>query len=357
MTNVVMFYCILTLFFLSPPSLFAGEYHSPKEETFGGTTETLVCSQCHTMHGTQGNVSMVYDGSAIPAPKLLRHQTILQLCLFCHDGNQAGMTPTPPDVWGLLASGQTNPSGGNLCSGGSGNPPCFNDTTNHSVGLSGVTPPGGTVSFTIFTCVNCHNPHGTPNYRNLRGGAGANDVYAGIDFSGIDVSYSMGSDANKFVNIIAGTGLDRYETANIIFRKAPANSATEGIQAFCKACHTNFHFAGGEDMMEMGGSSSGDTSFTGDEWLRHPTMDVTMSEGGTNLHVDYTNWQSSLSWRPRVIDPDNISGNGDEMPFCLTCHRAHGSDKHSALIFGDPLAGVGGGGAMMRDTCQQCHNQ
>ena len=352
------FVCFAVFFFLGGALVYAGEYHSPKEKTSAGTTETLICSQCHTMHGTQGNLSMVYDGSTIPPSKLLRHQTIQQLCLFCHDGNQAGLTPVPPDVWGVLASGQTVPSGGNLCSGGSGSPPCFDDTTNHTVGLTDITPPGGSVSLPEFTCINCHNQHGSPNYRNLRGGAGLADTYAGIVFSNIDVSYKFDAvdpdDNSVFVNYW-GTGMDRFETSNVRFRASPADSSTKGIQAFCKACHTDFHGRGGS--ANMGGSTTGDTSLVGDEWIRHPTMDLTMTEGGGNLHVDYTNWQTPLTWRPRFIDPDGIAGDGDDEPFCFTCHRAHGSDRHSALIFGDPLAGVGGGGSMMRDTCQQCHNQ
>lgn len=127
-----------------------------------------------------------------------------------------------------------------------------------------------------------------------------------------------------------------------------------------------FHYADGENAAEMGGSGGGlGDNNAGNPWRRHPTRDITMSQAGTNLHVDYNNWASALSWRPRIVDPDGTLGNNQ--PFCLSCHRAHGSggaNRHSNLLFGDPLTCTGsctsysgGNGTMMRDTCQQCHNQ
>ncbi len=333
----------------------AGEYHATRNETYSGATETLICSQCHTMHGTQGGQSMVYTGSG-PYTKLLRASTVQNLCLYCHDGNNAGLSPPPPDVWGgTLAPGQSNPSAGNLCVSG-GSPPCSDGSTNHTVGLTNVTPPGGTITFAEFTCVHCHNPHGNLSYRNLRSGG---EVFDGVTFSNDIITYSMGTteDGTKYVNnlVSPGLGVDKYETSVVVFKKVPTTD-TGGIQGFCKVCHGDFHGAGGA--VNMGGSTLGDTSTVGDEWKRHPTMDVTLSEGGTNLHADNTYWQSGPAWRPRVIDPDVPSAiDGDEMPFCLTCHRAHGSNRHSGLIFGDPSAGPGGGGTAMSDTCQRCHNQ
>jgi hypothetical protein len=299
---------------------------------------------------------MIFDGAAIPYPKLLRHSNILNLCLYCHDGNQTGLSPPPPDVWGTLAAGQSNPSAGNLCSGG-GATPCSDVSTNHSIGVdvSLIEPPGfvGTWSnvtdkfTTTFSCLYCHDQHGNANYRNLRADPG--------NLSGVTASYAMGAagDATKHVNNIlaAGPGVAKYETGVVVFRLAPTSN-NEGIQGFCKGCHTNFHDRGGAT--EMGGSLAGDTGLN--PWLRHPTMDVTMGEADTNLHVDFTNWQTALPWRPRIINADGTAGNADDEPFCLSCHRAHGSNRHSNLIYGEPTS-TGGAGTMMRSTCQQCHNQ
>ncbi len=361
LSGVLLSLVFVSLFLISPAR--GGEYHN--STTKGASTETLACGQCHSMHGTQGGQSMIYDGAAIPYPKLLRHSTILNLCLYCHDGNQAGLSPPPPDVWGTLAAGQSNPSAGNLCSGG-GAAPCTDVTTNHSVGVdvSTTEPPGfvGTWSnvtdryTTIFNCIYCHDQHGNANYRNLRTNPGS--------ASGVVVSYSMGpsGDGAKHVNnlVSPGLGVAKYETDVVVFRLPPSNTDTDGIQAFCKGCHTNFHFGGGENSTEMGGPEP--TS----PWKRHPTKDtrIDTSAGTSNAHTDLNCWQSGSSndcQEPfttpnRVIDPDGITRNGDEIPFCLSCHRAHGSTRHSNLIFGEPTS-TGGAGTMMRSTCQQCHNQ
>lgn len=351
---------------------YAGEYHAIKEKTSAKITETLACGQCHTMHGTQNNQSMVYGGVAGGNIKLLRHASILQLCLYCHDGNQASMSsPVPPDVWtgGGTGAVTNGASGGALCSGGSspGNPPCGTTNTNHTVGLAtAVTPPGGTVSFLAgeFTCVNCHNPHGTTNYRNLRN-SGTYPA-GGVDFTGVNVSYRMSSATTTCSDGSATpcyvendgtaappTALIKYQTNMVLFRKA-TTSNTDGIQGFCRACHTKFHYISTDASApaEMGGGASGDA---GTPWKRHPTMDVSMGEGQTNLHVaNSTFWTAALpAWKPRIISQATVA---TEYPFCLSCHRAHGSTNHSNLIFGNPTS-VGGAGTMMRDTCNQCHNQ
>ena len=52
---------LFLLFSILPGTfLLAGEYHASDNETRVGG-ETLSCSQCHTMHGTQGGVSMLYQ--------------------------------------------------------------------------------------------------------------------------------------------------------------------------------------------------------------------------------------------------------------------------------------------------------
>jgi hypothetical protein len=329
------------------------------------------------MHGTQGGVSMLYDGSSEPYARLLKHSSVLNLCLFCHDGNNAGFDPPPPDVWGTtLATGQTNPSAGNFCAGYNVTPPCTDTTTNHSVGIdvTSTQPPGfdgdwSTVTsrftypgapYVAFNCLFCHDQHGNTNYRNLKRDPGI--------ATNVVVSYAMGAavnDPTKHVNNLVdpGRGVLKYETDNVKYRAIPSATATDGIQAFCKGCHVNFHYGGGESSTEFGGSGSGDTGTT--PWKRHPTKDTSINTGDANKHVDKTCWVSGAtsagcaseftSW-VRTINPDGIDHNGDEIPFCFTCHRVHGSSNHTNLVFGAPTS-LGGNGTKMRDTCMQCHNQ
>src|SRR4030065_2220796 len=89
---------IVALFSLVPTVFYAGEYHAPMEKTFLQTTETLICSQCHTMHGTQGGQSMVYGGSPVVNKALIPAATIVQLCRPCHEHNSLSISsPPPPD--------------------------------------------------------------------------------------------------------------------------------------------------------------------------------------------------------------------------------------------------------------------
>lgn len=378
--SVISVFIGIVSFFILNDNANAGEYHNPKQNTYLGligdpaATETLACSQCHSMHGTQGGASMLYDGSAEPYPRLLRHSSVLNLCLYCHDGNNAGLDPPPPDIWGTtMATGQTNPSAGNLCAGYDVTPPCTDTTINHSLGIdvTSTMPPGFaggaggwsvvTAKFsTTFNCLFCHDQHGNTNYRNLRTDPGSS--------TGVSVTYAMGAtinDATKHVNNLVdpGRGVLKYETDNVKYRGIPAATATDGIQAFCKGCHNNFHYGGGESAVEFGGSASGDAGTT--PWKRHPTKDTSINTGDANKHVDKNCWMAGTTasgcasdftaWA-RTINPDGIDHNGDEVPFCFTCHRVHGSSNHTNLIFGGPTS-LAGAGTKMRDTCMQCHNQ
>ena len=66
--------------------------------------------------------------------------------------------------------------------------------------------------------------------------------------------------------------------------------------------------------------------------------------------VDYPYWSGNLPNRVPVESPtDNDVPSPDDRVFCLSCHRAHGSDRRSGLIWAD--------GSTKLSTCQQCHNR
>jgi len=83
--------------------------------------------------------------------------------------------------------------------------------------------------------------------------------------------------------------------------------------------------------------------------------------------------RGSVSSRARHINPDGTSGNGDDQPFCFTCHYAHGGGNpnsggtpeldHSNLAFVDGAgkvnieSGYSAATGKIRNLCQQCHNQ
>src|SRR3990167_9750002 len=77
---VLVSYCLL----LANDS-FAGDYHKsgiPAETT-------LACAQCHIMHGTQGSVSLIYKIGINTYEKLLRADSVVNLCKYCHEIGRA----------------------------------------------------------------------------------------------------------------------------------------------------------------------------------------------------------------------------------------------------------------------------
>ncbi|MBI5826339.1 MAG: hypothetical protein HZB22_01205 [Deltaproteobacteria bacterium] len=375
--RVIAWVCILgVVFLLSPLSTHSGEYHNPKQNTFLKTTETLACSQCHTMHGTQGGQSMIYGGAATVYPYLLRAATIVQLCRTCHENNSLSMSnPTPPDIWNMTL-GYTA-SAGDFANGG-----FENEQNRHSVGQTNVTPPGSNPTITIpyFSCINCHDQHGNTNYRNLkkRPGNASSDITVSYTLDG-GGTCSDGSATPCDINDVTTTGqgttanLYKYNRGNVTFRKATASNGLNGIAPWCGGCHTNFHGAGGAS--NIGGAVGGDTGLS--PWLRHPVRDVNIDQGNADLHADRSNWASlSSTVRTRAVNPDNLdptSSSADEQPFCLSCHYAHGGGNpnyttdatldHSNLVFIDGSGKINidstytASTGRIRNLCEQCHNQ
>lgn len=379
----------------------AGEYHASEVMTTSGIT-TIACSQCHTMHGTQAGASMIYAGGGGPGTqaKLLRASTVLSLCLYCHDGDNAGLNA--PDIKAAPAAGQTYvPSAGRFSDRSYDNYPNM-----HDVGLGAPAPPGYVGTWTNVTdkfgatlnCIYCHDNHGNNNYRNLRYDPGnpANDNAT----NGVRVTYAVDqitpfadpNDAGKDVNYWgdnASVAPNRFSRNNVRFRRAPldADSPKQGIAAWCGKCHVQFYGISGAANtggIGAGGLGSGDTnSGATSPWVRHPVQDMSISLGVTNLHSDSTLWDAAVAANVRHIDPDGTAANDDEQPFCFSCHYAHGGGNpnnagdpsldHTNLVQLDSVnninlcpSAVAGSNCtaaydiatgLMRNTCLKCHNQ
>jgi len=383
--RVIVVILMVLLCAVVPSYINAGDYHNSKAK--GAVQETLACSQCHTMHNSQGGNEMIYNSdtdasNALGKPKLLRASSILNLCLHCHGDN--GFSPTTVDGRRTPPKVLNNPTTTYVPSAGDfGNRGVEYEENRHSINNNDLIPPGYVgaewadvqSSFSnTFNCLYCHAQHGNTNYRNLRydPSSPTNDK-AGI---GVKINYATQVGANPVPTVCSdgtatpcdvfvvnpggttavGTNLEKYERSNVTFSVSTANAAgdgTNGISQFCGKCHTNFYGSSGD--ANMGGAAAagvgaGDTG--GNPWVRHPVGDITFNQSANsgNAHVDNENLVNNANdgtftliryadggnWPPGGYTDTaanafgTVTGTGfnttlsGEQPFCLTCHYAHG---------------------------------
>lgn len=371
--------CGFSLFFLNPTDLSAGDYHNTAAR--GAPSATLACSQCHTMHYSQGGSSLIYPGTGgvdTRTDKLLRAGSILQLCLYCHgkdslesavDGNKI---PPRVEYTRSLTANKYTPSAGDFLDRGA-----LNEANRHSIGtnVSGFLPPGYSGSSwggvtarfsTTFNCLFCHAQHGNENYRNLRydpGNPVQDDAKVGADIpyitEGVTVTVpagkcNNGTDPPCDVYIVNTTAYPddrwKYNRANVTFGiSSVTNTEISGISVFCGKCHGDFYGLSGAG--NMGGAATADAPGAGDTataqnvgddpWVRHPVGDIQLGQSTYNLsgHIDGPKiLANSLDtdftmirladgevWPPVGYDKAAaVATVGKQQPFCLSCHYAHG---------------------------------
>lgn len=294
------------------------------------------CNDCHTLHYSESGVRPAGVEAGGPFAKLLIHATTTKLCLFCHDGSD----PKAPDVLDAVAmyggSGDEHSGAGFFAnSGGTAS------DKGHDLGVNKSSPPFSTLTNVTLTCASCHDPHGTPNYRNIltapAGGAG----------TGVE----MGKDV--FRNFPPG---DPPAAAASI---AAYKESNEGYKArtsrWCTECHDVLKpHLGGATRME-----------------NHHLVDVPVN--GTGYPTDPAHWVAGTGAgfgaetgdavegvpRLRFQAPAAVSyaeagiAAGGNQVMCTSCHLAHGGKHKKGLVwpYKDSDSPVD------KDSgCQQCHN-
>ncbi len=326
----------------------AGEYH------FG---QTLLCSDCHTMHFSQSHnwdgttpVPAVaatngnWLGTAGPNSTLLKRPAA-QLCLACHDGQTFA-----PDVYGAATAGTSYVRQAGAIT--TGQAP-YEEWKGHTLDPTPVGPPGGS-SLISLQCVTCHAHHGNANYRNV-GGASLPLRYAkGTNNTTMDVFLR---------SWVPGEIATNYSVENVDFNEPGANASALG--RFCRGCHTDFH--GGAYDSNMYDPAPG-------AWLRHPTAGVNIGAigGGHSSLATFASrpyrvqvMSASGDWGPRgaawPAPPANLT------PSCMSCHKSHGNQNPFGLIFlagtgplteeGDAAGNAGPASQRYQSLCRQCHVQ
>lgn len=314
-------------------TLTAGEYHVGDQN---------VCSDCHVSHASIQGVPMT------PSPNLLKNAGgEIPLCLSCHDGTDL----RAPDIVATGTSGVPSSAVANNYASKYGSSAGFfqmdflssPNPAAHDLTPGVPVPAPLSNSYTSthsLLCSDCHDPHGTPNYRNLV--SDPNPNHAGT------FSITLGTHVRELVPVDAvNPNPDiAYNTSNV------ALFANNNISNWCADCH---------DQLAENTMGSSPAHFRG-----HPS-NTDIGAGGA--HTDVSNWLSGLSAAntgfgidigdltagiPRLrygssTGSNTVAGATDRVS-CLSCHKAHGSKYRSGLVWPYKEGGADGIAA-----CQQCH--
>jgi predicted CXXCH cytochrome family protein len=275
---------------------------------------------------------------AAPNVRLLRAASATDLCLECHDGQAFAPDVLGPDTNALAERaaglfgevGVPNFRGHALGSGLSSDP---NDLCNRCHF-------GGTMASAQVQCIDCHGPHGNGFYRNLQWASAP-----GLE------------DEIRAYTRPRASGLQRYEAGNVRYpAPALAASAWREVTNVCIDCHHAFMDDSVARFTKPGGMAHfGRHPGTNSEWGAFRPINAS----GANTSPD--NWVSgSVGFDvPRLTFAVGGAGDFDAAGFvaptnevfCLTCHKAHGSEHPFALRweYGDASAGRHASG------CLQCH--
>lgn len=299
------------------------------------------CSNCHTMHDSQGAAAMATGG---PNEALLMNS-----CIGCHTtsgGDPLDDTLGTPYVKG---SGFTNDkciAGGFFTDGGGSH-----DDNSHTLGstespagYNGTFYQGAAGAGKSFSCAGATGCHG-------------NETSINDDTSAIKGGHHDTSSAYRMLYVggsaVAGTGTADYEEA--LIAGATTDTTTSGlahniysagasdvtISELCGKCHGAFHSVTGAP-----------SPFT-----RHPTdVDVPTTwdiVDGTTGKPHATNYTDA----DRKYNPLGFAGGASEdnvgRVTCVSCHRAHGSAEDDILRFTYSDQSAAGGNDW---GCLGCHS-
>ncbi len=325
-------------------SLYLEMLAASKAENVYHNGETLMCSDCHTMHASmqhnyagtsagEGNISS-FPWTTTANPQLLKYSDPLDLCLSCHDGLVGAPDVVNSDINGLAER-----------SGGFFDEPAIVSAHGHDLGRN--LPSGGSnlcvrchwgaPEDKRVTCIDCHSAHGNGNPRNVQW-----------------ASDPAGTPPFGLFNPAGMTGLTKYERANTGY--GTANDITMREQTnMCIDCHHTFSGAyytdnDGDGIHERHPSYDSERSHTNsiDQGSMRGTTNPAHWDGGVGqgftgtLRVPFVT-NGALDYASSTVVDAGTNG-----VFCLSCHKAHGSANAFGLVWT-----VNGG--IDNLGCDQCH--
>ncbi|MEW6162918.1 MAG: cytochrome c3 family protein [Nitrospirota bacterium] len=342
---------------------------------FSDAKVTGVCSNCHTMHLSQGGTTDTFEGVTVAGPinALIKATSATNPCVACHAG-AAGATDS--------ATGAPQVDGTNGLAGGT-----FNTTTAdtpakvHNVSVlrtadstftattlsppgftaSAPLPPAGlttgpstwTISTNQLTCAGTYGCHGKRDTTNpIKAIQGAHHGNTNIDNTSTAGTVAT---SYRFLYGIKGAEVAGWQETdnahNGYYGTDTQGESYQTISYLCSECHGNFHWhiaLGGTT--EVGGTSP---------WLRHPTDIALAASTGGIFTTDYGtlgfayNLETPVAFESPVTTTTTFT-TADARVMCLSCHRAHGSAYTDILRFN--YADIKAGQAITTG-CNRCHQR
>jgi hypothetical protein len=213
----------------------------------------------------------------------------------------------------------------------------------HDLGVSAAIPLSLSGESLELNCAHCHAPHGNRNFRNLVYDPGGHGDSLSVE-DGVDLFTEFQPDIPPTVS----GSVSAYNAANVGYRR--------NMTEWCAGCH---------DMLATNSTASAPAHF-----MAHPSG-VGIDEYGLDAHTDPSHWLAGTGEgfavaagaaegivRVPFEAPGAVDFQSTQTPstadrvFCLSCHKAHGNDNGSGLLW--PYIE---GGTNYIAGCQQCHNK
>jgi len=209
-------------------------------------------------------------------------------------------------------------------------------TSTHSMEQVGILwGAGSAVSTTLdLTCTNCHDPHGSSNYRLLKddvnghavGGYFPDGSPNGMVFS-TETNYPYAD--NGWLKHQAGQDQMALYVPNYTSGSSQIRSGVGGdsLSTWCAACHEQYDdqtSAYDYGAYEAGGADLNGAAPGGPTRHRHP-VDITLQQGDDILQVAAQADGVMDRKIPLEVNPGVGNARQNQLG-CLTCHFAHGSN-------------------------------
>ncbi len=351
-----------------------------------------VCSNCHTMHNSQGNQPMITDNSSTPNKLLLRMD-----CLGCHaqGGNLAIVNWNGSLIPQVYHTEAVDLAGGNFAyitglKGGIASSDYGHNVISlvgpETQSAIGMYPPGGIKQYghyyesgynNLNDELNCAGENGCHGYRvarsgakdveaikgahhrNVKGWCNGTKVYDSFRFlvgvkgyEDMDWQYtSSPSDHNEYFGRFTPVKLG-CSSGELSCHGTDSIRPPDGtISQFCGTCHGNFHTL-------QTPSSEGVGPQPASPFIRHPTDFALLNTGE---YADYNNGTLTYSLLAPVArtsepitGPSSTVTPGSDAVMCLSCHYAH-AGPYPDMLRWDYRTCVAGGGPNSSCGCFVCH--